>query len=194
MAIEPLEEYFARPEPRAGMMWGHAPLGPEGGWGEAFEMPIGSLEGSGFLLGGPTFPAGGDPEEYIPYIPAFGIPEGGTEWSAMATIEKLMETESLGVLASIAGGPAAGLPSTGGPPSSAPLGGPAAGTMPPTPIGPSPSDPYASSSGPPVGLTSAMLSESLGGAEIGDRLGEPSFDGGGGLLCDPVTGECPTYR
>jgi hypothetical protein len=22
----------------------------------------------------------------------------------------------------------------------------------------------------------------------------PSFAGGGGLLCDPVTGKCPTYR
>jgi hypothetical protein len=21
-----------------------------------------------------------------------------------------------------------------------------------------------------------------------------SFDGGGGLLCDPITGKCPTYR
>jgi hypothetical protein len=66
--------------------------------------------------------------------------------------------------------------------------------MPPTPMGPSPSDPHASSSGLPVGLTAAMLSGSLGGAEAGGRLGEPSFDGGGGLLCDPVTGECPTYR
>jgi hypothetical protein len=175
---------------------GYAEFAEPNPLGEFPEAPP-YFHGSGSPVAPPEFP-GMISEAIYPaikeYIPAFGMPEGGTEWSAMATIEKLMETESLGVLASIAGGPAAGLPSTGGPPSSAPLGGPAAGTMPPTPIGPSPSDPYASSSGPPVGLTSAMLSESLGGAEIGDRLGEPSFDGGGGLLCDPVTGECPTYR
>ena len=32
------------------------------------------------------------------------------------------------------------------------------------------------------------------GSPLTAAMGDPSFEGGGGILCDPITGKCPTYR
>ncbi len=50
-------------------------------------------------------------------------------------------------------------------------------------------DPYIAPDIPPVsgGISSSPLSAAM-------RVLSPSFEGGGGILCDPITGKCPQYR
>jgi hypothetical protein len=46
-------------------------------------------------------------------------------------------------------------------------------------------------------MPSIPLPPAAGGASgspIAEAMRTLSYDGGGGLLCDPITGKCPQYR
>jgi len=45
----------------------------------------------------------------------------------------------------------------------------------------------------PLGLAPPSLS-GVSGSPLTAAMKAPSFDGGGGILCDPITGKCPQYR
>lgn len=99
---------------------------------------------------------------------------------------------SLDVLESIATGTLAEPEPTGTLPPVAPPAEPVAETMLPTPpvesVAPPVVDPYVAPSTPPAsgGISSSPMSTAM-------RVLSPSFEGGGGILCDPITGKCPNY-
>ena len=99
---------------------------------------------------------------------------------------------SLDVLESIATGTLAESEPTGTLPPVAPPAEPVAETMLPTPpvesVAPPVVDPYVAPSTPPAsgGISSSPMSTAM-------RVLSPSFEGGGGILCDPITGKCPNY-
>ena len=47
---------------------------------------------------------------------------------------------------------------------------------------------------PSMSMPSGGPSSGISGSPITAAMKAPSFDGGGGILCDPITGKCPQYR
>ena len=131
------------------------------------------------------------------------------------TIPDVTDTPSFGVLESIATGtPIEPAPTETLPPVAPPVE-PPVETMPPMLPTESVVDPYGPSSLPPVvdpdvelgplmggpidpsaPLSPLATSSGISGSPITAAMEalSPSFAGGGGLLCDPITGKCPQYR
>ena len=108
--------------------------------------------------------------------------------------EILESSPSLGVLESIATGEISPPSPIETPPTMAPPSVPIAETMPPM-LPPEPVvdpyiapvvDPYIASSVTPAVEPGSSIAAAMSGMT-------PSFEGGGGILCDPITGKCPNY-
>ena len=130
-------------------------------------------------------------------------------------VPPITDSPSFGVLESIATGTPVEPEPTGTLPPAAPPVEPVVETTPPMmpvvdpyvePLAPPVEEPYAPS--PPVELEPLIettpitppvplgIPSGISGSPIAAAMKalDPSFDGGGGLLCDPITGKCPQYR
>jgi hypothetical protein len=162
----------------------------------------------------PTYEAP-HPDGWLPFAEA---PPESEHW-LMPIVEEMLEMPSLGVLGSIATGSPIESTPTGTLPPVAPPVEPVAETTPPMLPTEAVVDPYGPSLPPAV---EPELEPLIGAPELYPLIEEasadspspletssgisgspfttamaalsPSFAGGGGLLCDPVTGKCPTYR
>jgi len=162
----------------------------------------------------PTYEAP-HPDGWLPFAEA---PPESEHW-LMPIVEEMLEMPSLGVLGSIATGSPIESTPTGTLPPVAPPVEPVAETTPPMLPTEAVVDPYGPSLPPAV---EPELEPLIGTPELYPLIEEasadspspletssgisgspfttamaalsPSFAGGGGLLCDPVTGKCPTYR
>jgi hypothetical protein len=147
-----------------------------------------------------------------PYIPDHWYP---FEMAPEFELPPITDSPSFGVLESIATGTPVEPEPTGTLPPVAPPVEPVVETTPPMipvvdpyvePPTPPVAEPYAPS--PPVELEPLIettpitppvplgIPSGISGSPIAAAMKalDPSFDGGGGLLCDPITGKCPQYR
>jgi len=142
------------------------------------------------------------PDDWYPFADApLPFPEPFEE----PPIPDITDTPSFGVLESIATGtPIEPAPTETLPPVAPPVE-PAVEPMPPMLPTESVVDPYGPSPLSPVVDTVTELEPLMGGPIDSSGISgspfttamevlSPSFAGGGGLLCDPITGKCPQYR
>jgi hypothetical protein len=171
--------------------------------------------------GGPKYPTVGDYGEW--HWDKYGEPEGREmvttdpftpeHWYPFEMeppefeLPPITDSPSFGVLESIATGTPVEPELTGTLPPVAPPVEPAVEATPPMmPVVDPYVEPHAPS--PPVELEPLIeatpitppvplgISSGISGSPIAAAMKalDPSFDGGGGLLCDPITGKCPQYR